>query len=90
MILKLAKRAEQFEDDYQNRQGKPLDALWGLKNEGFFMDELDIANYASQTFGQVKPGTLNILTKMGMVSLIPKMRFTGQSLVGAVLHLLAV
>lgn len=60
-----AKRAEQFEDDYQNRQGKPLDALWGLKNEGFFMDELDIANHASQTFGQVKPGDIKYTDQNG-------------------------
>ena len=62
---KAAKRAEQFEDDYQNRQGKPLDALWGLKNEGFFMDELDIANHASQTFGQVKPGDIKYTDQNG-------------------------
>lgn len=55
---KASKRAEQFENSYQNRQGKPLDAIFGLKNEGFFVDNVDIANHASQTFGQVKPGDI--------------------------------
>ena len=62
---KASKRAEQFEDEYQNRQGKPLDALWGLKNEGFFMDDIDIANHASQTFGQVKPGDIKYTDQNG-------------------------
>ncbi|RVT74888.1 SusC/RagA family TonB-linked outer membrane protein [Flavobacterium sufflavum] len=62
---KASKRAEQFEDQYQNRQGKPLDALWGLKNEGFFMDNADIANHASQTFGQVKPGDIKYKDQNG-------------------------
>lgn len=57
---KASKRAEpQYEDQYQFRQGKPLDGLWGLKNEGFFMDDLDIASHASQTTGgQIKPGDI--------------------------------
>lgn len=58
---KASKRAEEFEYDYQNRQGKPLDALWGLKSDGFFMDGIDIANHASQTFGQVKPGDIKYI-----------------------------
>ncbi|TDD99505.1 SusC/RagA family TonB-linked outer membrane protein [Flavobacterium cellulosilyticum] len=55
---KASKRAEQFENDYQNRQGKPIDALWGLKSEGFFMNDSDIVGHASQTFGTVKPGDI--------------------------------
>jgi TonB-linked SusC/RagA family outer membrane protein len=62
---KASKRAEQFDDQYQNRQGKPLDALWGLKSEGFFMDDLDIAGHASQTYGQVKPGDIKYIDQNG-------------------------
>jgi len=62
---KASKRAEQFEDQYQNRQGKPLDALWGLKSEGFFMNDIDIANHASQTFGQVQPGDIKYKDQNG-------------------------
>lgn len=62
---KASKRAEQFDDQYQNRQGKPLDAIWGLKSEGFFMDTADITNHASQTFGQVQPGDIKYKDQNG-------------------------
>jgi TonB-linked SusC/RagA family outer membrane protein len=55
---KASKRAENFENDYQNRQGKPLDAIFGLQNLGFFQDEADILLSPSQTFGQLKPGDI--------------------------------
>lgn len=59
------KRAELFEDSYQNSKGKPVDALWGLKSDGFFQDALDIANSPSQTFGQVKPGDIKYVDQNG-------------------------
>ncbi|NBA75290.1 SusC/RagA family TonB-linked outer membrane protein [Emticicia sp. ODNR4P] len=52
------KRAELYENAYQNRQGKALDGIWGLQNLGFFQDDNDIKNSPSQTFGQVKPGDI--------------------------------
>jgi TonB-linked SusC/RagA family outer membrane protein len=55
---KATKRAENFEDQYQNRKGKSLDAIWGLQNEGFFRDQADIDSAPVQAFGQVKPGDL--------------------------------
>lgn len=58
-------RAELFEDSYQNRKGKPLDALWGLKSNGFFADAADIANSPSQTFGQIKPGDIKYIDQNG-------------------------
>lgn len=51
-------RDEMREYAYQNRAGKPLDASWGLIYEGFFQDDADIANHATQTYGVVKPGDL--------------------------------
>lgn len=59
------KRAELFEDDYQNSKGKPLDAIWGLKSDGFFQDALDIANSPSQIFGEVKPGDIKYVDQNG-------------------------
>ncbi|GGF70903.1 SusC/RagA family TonB-linked outer membrane protein [Wenyingzhuangia marina] len=53
-----SKRAESFENEYQYRQGKPLDGIWGLKSDGFFMDANDIASSPSQTFGEVFPGDI--------------------------------
>jgi TonB-linked SusC/RagA family outer membrane protein len=52
------RRDEVYQDAYQNRAGKPLDAYWGYICEGFFQDPTDIANHATQTFGEVKPGDL--------------------------------
>lgn len=54
-----------FRDAYQNRQGKPIDALFGLKSDGFFTaaDITAMANKtpgapAPQSFGNVKPGSI--------------------------------
>lgn len=52
------KRAELWENDYQNRLDKPLDGMWGLQNAGFFADQADIDNSPFQTFGQVRPGDI--------------------------------
>ncbi|WP_069660990.1 SusC/RagA family TonB-linked outer membrane protein [Arcticibacter eurypsychrophilus] len=53
-----SKRAEFYEFGYQNRAGQSLDAIWGLQNEGFFMDQADIANSPTQSFGDVMPGDI--------------------------------
>jgi hypothetical protein len=62
---KAARRAEIFEDKYQERQGKPLDAIWGLQNLGFFADQADISNSPTQTYGQVKPGDVKYRDQNG-------------------------
>ncbi|WP_438939928.1 SusC/RagA family TonB-linked outer membrane protein [Chitinophaga hostae] len=59
------KRAELYADSYQYRQGKPLDAIWGLQNQGFFRDADDIAKSPAQTFGQVKPGDIKYKDQNG-------------------------
>ncbi len=51
-------RDENYEFDYQYRQGKSLDAMWGLQSAGFYADEQDIALSAASTFGDVKPGDI--------------------------------
>ncbi|MEJ6979488.1 SusC/RagA family TonB-linked outer membrane protein [Pedobacter sp. P351] len=63
---KATKRAENFEDAYQNRQGKPLDAIWGLQSDGFYMDASEVAaadgiSNAKPAFGQVKPGDIRYI-----------------------------
>jgi TonB-linked SusC/RagA family outer membrane protein len=55
---KAIRRDEVYQDEYQYRVGKPLDAYWGYISEGLFMDEADIENHARQTFGEVKPGDI--------------------------------
>ncbi len=54
-------REELYEDDYRNRAGKPVDAVWGLENDGFFVDQNDIDNHAEQRFGEVKPGDIKYI-----------------------------
>ncbi|SFU13933.1 TonB-linked outer membrane protein, SusC/RagA family [Algoriphagus locisalis] len=56
-----AKRSENFEDSYQNRQGMPLDAIWGLQSDGFFTGMDDIENSPSQAFGEVRPGDIKYI-----------------------------
>lgn len=62
---KAVKRDEMYEDDYQNRTARPLDALWGLQSDGFFADEADIANSPSHAFGEVKPGDIKYIDQNG-------------------------
>jgi len=52
------KKDEVYADAYQYRKGRPVDALFGLVADGFFMDEDDIANHELQVFGTVKPGDI--------------------------------
>jgi TonB-linked SusC/RagA family outer membrane protein len=58
-------RDELYEDTYRNRAGKPTDAIFGLENEGFFMDQSDIDNHAAQKFGEVKPGDIKYKDQNG-------------------------
>ncbi|MBV7530901.1 SusC/RagA family TonB-linked outer membrane protein [Chitinophaga sp. sic0106] len=60
-----SKRAEVYEDAYQYRQNKPLDAIWGLQNLGFFQDQDDISKSPAQSFGQVKPGDIKYKDQNG-------------------------
>lgn len=63
---KAVRRAEVNRFDYQDTEGKPLDALWGLESRGFFMSQQDIDTYeASQQFGTVKPGDLKYKDQNG-------------------------
>ena len=62
---KATKRAEIFEDEYQNREGRPLDAIFGLENEGFFADQAEIDNSPRQVFGEVRPGDLKYKDQNG-------------------------
>ena len=55
---KVIKRDELYTDSYQNRTGKPVDAIFGLVSDGFFMDETEIASHPKQAFGEVQPGDI--------------------------------
>jgi TonB-linked SusC/RagA family outer membrane protein len=63
---KAAKRDEIFADAYQNRSGKPVDAIFGLVSSGFFMDQNDIANNSKQIFGgEIRPGDIKYVDQNG-------------------------
>lgn len=62
---KAIKRDELYEFDYQNRAGRPLDAIWGLQSDGFYSDVNDINNSASSSFGEVKPGDIKYKDQNG-------------------------
>ncbi|MFA5329442.1 MAG: SusC/RagA family TonB-linked outer membrane protein [Prolixibacteraceae bacterium] len=55
---KAIKRDEFWENDYQYRQGRPLDAMFALETLGLFKDENEIKDSPYQTFGEVKPGDI--------------------------------
>jgi TonB-linked SusC/RagA family outer membrane protein len=62
---KVIKRDELYADSYQNRVGKPVDAIFGLVNDGFFTDENDIASHPMQAFGAVRPGDIKYVDQNG-------------------------
>ncbi|MCK5135436.1 MAG: SusC/RagA family TonB-linked outer membrane protein [Bacteroidales bacterium] len=49
---------EIWQNEYQHREGRPADALFGLESLGFFQDEADIAGSPRQVFGEVRPGDI--------------------------------
>jgi hypothetical protein len=56
-----SKRDELYLDSYQNRQGKPTSAIFGLVSDGFFTDAEDITNHPRQAFGEVQPGDIKYI-----------------------------
>ena len=62
---KATKRDENYEFDYQNRTGKPIDAIFGLESLGFFSDETDIASHETQRFAEVAPGDIKYKDQNG-------------------------
>ena len=49
---------EVYDNDYQYRQGHPVDASFGLEAIGLFEDQTDIDNSPLQAFGTVRPGDI--------------------------------
>ncbi len=61
-----AKRDEANEWDYQNRQGQPLDAIWGLESDGFFNSQEEIDNSPEPKFGgTLRPGDIKYVDQNG-------------------------
>ena len=62
---KVTKRDELYFDKYQNRLGRPVDAIFGLVNEGFFADQTDINSRPKQAFSNVVPGDIRYKDQNG-------------------------
>jgi hypothetical protein len=62
---KIIKRDELWLEDYQYREGLPVDVIFGLEAIGFFADANDIATSPAQMFGTVKPGDLKYKDQNG-------------------------
>ena len=61
----VAKRDELYLDSYQNRAGKPVDAIFGLVSDGFFNDQNDINTHSKQLFSEVRPGDIKYVDQNG-------------------------
>jgi TonB-linked SusC/RagA family outer membrane protein len=62
---RVTKRDELYLDAYQNRAGKPVDAIFGLVSNGLFMDQNDINSNARQLFSEVRPGDIKYVDQNG-------------------------
>jgi len=56
---------EIYRNEYQFRQGRPVDATFGLESLGLFQDQAEIDNSPLQTFGAVKPGDIKYKDQNG-------------------------
>ena len=56
---------EVFDNEYQYRQGRPVDASFGLESIGFFENQADIDNSPLQSFGDVRPGDIKYKDQNG-------------------------
>lgn len=50
-----------IENDYQLRTNKPIDAVWGLKSDGFFSSTEEITESPRQSFSEVKQGDIKYI-----------------------------
>jgi TonB-linked SusC/RagA family outer membrane protein len=56
---------EIYSNDYQYRQGLPVDATFGLEALGLFQTQSEIDNSPFQTFGTVRPGDIRYRDQNG-------------------------
>jgi TonB-linked SusC/RagA family outer membrane protein len=56
---------EIYNNDYQYRQGHPVDATFGLQAIGLFQDQAEISSSPIQSFGSVKPGDIKYKDQNG-------------------------
>jgi hypothetical protein len=59
------KRDEVWQNEYQEREGRPADAIFALEDLGLFADDSDIQNSPVQAFGVVRPGDIKYKDQNG-------------------------
>ena len=59
------KRDEIYSYPYQYRKGKPIDAIFGMVDDGFYKDAADIASSPLVAFGKVQPGDIKYVDQNG-------------------------
>jgi TonB-linked SusC/RagA family outer membrane protein len=64
-VSEVIKRDELFAFDYLERVGRPVDAIFGLENAGFFMNEQEILDHSLQVFSMVVPGDIKYVDQNG-------------------------
>ncbi|WP_209330872.1 SusC/RagA family TonB-linked outer membrane protein [Lunatimonas salinarum] len=69
---KALQRGENWLDEYQVRSGRPLDAIWGLRNAGFFGSTAEVESSPTQIFGEVAPGDLKYVDQNGDGRITPQ------------------
>ncbi|MBN2818525.1 MAG: SusC/RagA family TonB-linked outer membrane protein [Bacteroidales bacterium] len=63
---KATQRDENYEYDYQYREGKAIDGIWGLESMGLFQSQDEVDNSPEQKFGgTVKPGDIKYIDQNG-------------------------
>lgn len=63
---KATRRSEINDYAYQNREGKPIDGIWGLQSAGLFQSDEEVAEWPEQKFGgTVKAGDIKYIDQNG-------------------------
>jgi hypothetical protein len=60
---KILKTDEMYADDYRYRKGRPVDAIYGLVADGFFMDGKEVEQHQTQSFGFVQQGDIRYVNQ---------------------------
>ena len=62
----LATRRDEVYDDYRQREGKPLDGIWGYESAGLFQSQEEIDAWPEQNLGSnVRPGDIKYIDQNG-------------------------
>ena len=62
----MASLRDEVYDDYRQREGKPLDGIWGYKSAGLFQSQEEIDAWPKQNLGStVRPGDIKYVDQNG-------------------------